>query len=180
MRLTMGRHPHAPTHSRAATGGLALVLLLLAAGSAPAAAQSTPPTITQPPTPGGTIAGQVFESSGRSGLGAVTLVVEGTRLGGATGADGRFRIVGVPAGPHVLVARRIGYEQQRRPITVAAGTETTVASVTFKRRPDAPPSTAPATTPPLTPPTPATAPRTTPPASPTTRPPTTPTPPPGL
>ena len=125
MRLTLGRRPHAPEQDRAATGaGLALVLLL-AAASASAGAQQTTPPAAQPAAPGGTIVGQVLESSGRSGLGAVTLLVEGTRLGGATGPDGRFRISGVPAGPQVVVARRIGYEQQRRTVTVAVGTEVT-------------------------------------------------------
>jgi TonB-linked SusC/RagA family outer membrane protein len=47
--------------------------------------------------------------------------VEGTRLGAATDADGRYRIVNVPAGERVVVARRIGYASGRRTVSVTTG-----------------------------------------------------------
>ena len=123
-RPSVGRSPHCA----ATTAGLATALLLLAPVSHLRA------QTTQSGGATGIIVGQVTEASGRTGLGAVTLVVEGTRLGASTGADGRFRIAGVPAGAHAVTARRIGYGQQRLAVTVPAGGEVT-ASFTLASSP---------------------------------------------
>jgi TonB-linked SusC/RagA family outer membrane protein len=74
---------------------------------------------------GGTIAGLVTDASSRIGLAGVMLQLDGTRLGGTTGATGRYRLTNVPAGTYVVVARRIGYNPQRQSVTVTVGSETT-------------------------------------------------------
>ena len=65
------------------------------------------------------VSGIVVDGGSRQGLAGVSVIVLGTRLGGQTGADGRYRIVGVPNGAQTLVARRIGYGTQRRSVTVS-------------------------------------------------------------
>jgi hypothetical protein len=57
---------------------------------------------------GGTIAGLVTDASSRIGLAGVMLQLDGTRLGGTTGATGRYRLTNVPAGTYEVVARPIG------------------------------------------------------------------------
>jgi TonB-linked SusC/RagA family outer membrane protein len=69
----------------------------------------------------GTIVGRVTDVAGGAPLAAVSLQVDGTRLGAITSGDGNFRIAGVPAGQHAVTARRIGYQPLTRPVTVAAG-----------------------------------------------------------
>src|SRR5438876_245964 len=71
----------------------------------------------------GTIVGQVSDARLRGGISSVTVEVEGTRLGAATGLDGRYRIANVPAGPHSVAARRIGYSVVRQPVTVQANAD---------------------------------------------------------
>ncbi|PYP41844.1 MAG: hypothetical protein DMD43_05000 [Gemmatimonadetes bacterium] len=73
----------------------------------------------------GTVAGLVTDSRTRLALAGVLLEVQGTRLGATTGADGRYRIAGVPAGSQVLVARRIGYTSERQTVTVADNQQAT-------------------------------------------------------
>jgi TonB-linked SusC/RagA family outer membrane protein len=85
-------------------------------------------------TPGGTITGRVIDSTTNQPLAGVTVSVEGTARGTATESDGTFRLSGVPAGSHVLRARRIGYNPQLRNIIL--GTEATV-SVEFALVPSA-------------------------------------------
>jgi outer membrane receptor protein involved in Fe transport len=52
---------------------------------------------------------------------AVTVSIEGTSLGVVSDALGAFRLSGLPAGRHVLVARRMGLEVLRREIVVTEG-----------------------------------------------------------
>jgi TonB-linked SusC/RagA family outer membrane protein len=82
----------------------------------------------------GTVTGQVTDVRAQTPLTGVALQVDGTRLGAGTGTDGRFRITGVPAGTHTIVARRIGYAPARQSVTVTAGQE---ASVTIALEPSA-------------------------------------------
>ena len=105
--------PHLrPTALRRAA--LAVVLSLLSAS--PALAQRRE---------GGTVTGRVTDRASGEALVAVQVVVEGTRLGQVTGDDGRYTIVGVPSGTRRITARRIGYVQETRTVTVAdAGTVT--------------------------------------------------------
>ncbi len=75
----------------------------------------------------GTINGRVADAK-NEGIPGVTVLVEGTSVGGSTNADGTYIISGVPAGAHTLVISFIGYSTARVPVTVAAGKTTTVPS----------------------------------------------------
>lgn len=56
----------------------------------------------------GTVSGRVTDAK-NEGLPGVTVLVEGTSVGGSTNADGTYTIAGVPAGAHTLVISFIGY-----------------------------------------------------------------------
>lgn len=88
----------------AAAAGAAVALLVT-----PAVAQQT-----------GTIAGQVVSSNGQA-LQEVVVQVQGTELSGLTNTEGRYLILGVPAGEYTLNATYIGYGQGTQTATVAAG-----------------------------------------------------------
>jgi TonB-linked SusC/RagA family outer membrane protein len=77
-------------------------------------------------TPGGTITGRVVDSATHQPLAGVTVLVEGTKRGTATGSDGRFRLSGVPEGTQGVRARRIGYDSQLRNVVVGTGATATV------------------------------------------------------
>jgi outer membrane receptor protein involved in Fe transport len=74
----------------------------------------------------GSIAGQVTDARTGEGLESVEVLLEGTRWRALTAADGRYHLADVEAGDYTLVARRIGYARQVRPITVAGGEQLTV------------------------------------------------------
>lgn len=57
----------------------------------------------------GRIVGRVLDAANGSGLAAAGIQVVGTTIGAQSGVDGRFTIVGVPAGTVTLTVRRIGY-----------------------------------------------------------------------
>ena len=81
-----------------------VLLAVLAALTLPVAAlsaQATPAT--------GRIVGRVLDGSAGNGLAAAGIQVVGTTIGAQSGVDGRFTIVGVPAGTVTLTVRRIGY-----------------------------------------------------------------------
>jgi TonB-linked SusC/RagA family outer membrane protein len=86
---------------------LLLVLALLPAGTA--AAQGT-----------GQISGVVTDGAGAPVAG-VAVAVQGTTRGDQTSADGRFTITAVPAGARQVKASKIGFAEQTRAVTVAAG-----------------------------------------------------------
>ncbi len=75
---------------------------------------------------GGTIVGRVTDAGTKQGVLGATVQVDQSRFAAITSEDGRYRITGVPAGPHTLIARRIGYTQRRVPVTVAGDSELTV------------------------------------------------------
>ena len=103
----------------AACGAVALLALLVPASRA----MALPALVQQATT--ATITGQVTEARSNRPLSNVTIQVSGTQLGAVTTDDGRFRIVGVPAGTQVLSVRRLGYASVRQPVVVAgAGTTT--------------------------------------------------------
>lgn len=77
-------------------------------------------------TPGGTITGRVVDSTTQRPLSGVTVSIEGTARGTATGDDGTFRLSGVPAGNQPVRARRIGYSSQVRTVAVGSGATATV------------------------------------------------------
>ncbi len=78
----------------------------------------------------GTVSGRVADAK-NEGLPGVTVLVEGTSVGGSTNADGTYTIAGVPAGAHTLVISFIGYSTARVPVTVAAGKTTNVPAQTL-------------------------------------------------
>ncbi len=59
--------------------------------------------------PTGTVTGRVIDALSQQPVADVQIVVEGTRRGAITGADGTFTIGGVPAGSQTVRARRIGF-----------------------------------------------------------------------
>jgi TonB-linked SusC/RagA family outer membrane protein len=73
----------------------------------------------------GTINGRVTDAK-NEGLPGVTVLVDGTSVGGSTNADGTFTIGGVPTGNQTLIISFVGYATTRQAVTVAAGKTTTV------------------------------------------------------
>jgi iron complex outermembrane receptor protein len=71
-------------------------------------------------TPTGTITGRVVDSTTQQPVADVSVVVEGTRRGAISGADGTFTIVGVPAGSQTVRARRIGFAAAPQVVAVPA------------------------------------------------------------
>jgi TonB-linked SusC/RagA family outer membrane protein len=60
------------------------------------------------------VTGVVTDARSKQPVVGVAILIVGTRFGGQSGADGRYRIAGVPAGSQMVSARRIGYVTQRR------------------------------------------------------------------
>src|SRR5688572_19489574 len=74
----------------------------------------------------GTVSGRVSSSSGE-GISGAQISVQGTRLGAVGRSDGLYVIPNVPAGTHVVVVERIGFQTLRQQgVTVTAGQTTTV------------------------------------------------------
>jgi len=95
--------------SRLATAlGVAATVAALAAR--PAAAQQT-----------GTVSGDVTASGSNEPLSGVAVTVTGTNLSVVTNAQGHYVLRGVPARAVTVRALRIGYVEQTRSVTVAAG-----------------------------------------------------------
>ena len=110
----------APSRLLGAAAALAVLTLL----PSPALAQTVVDA-----TAGGTLAatgavtGTVRSATDRRPISDVRVVVEGTRSGAVTDAGGRFRIAGLPAGPHTLVVQRIGFAAQRIEVVVEASAD---------------------------------------------------------
>lgn len=100
--------------------GIAIILpaVVIAATAAAASAQ-------------GAVDGTARSARDDTPLPGVAVVVEGTRLGALSDADGRFHIADVPAGAHTIVARRLGLDSLKKQVEVRDG-ET--ASVDFALR----------------------------------------------
>jgi TonB-linked SusC/RagA family outer membrane protein len=73
----------------------------------------------------GTVNGRVTDAK-NEGIPGVTVLVDGTSVGGSTNADGTYTISGVPAGARTLVISFVGYSTVRQPVTVVAGQTATV------------------------------------------------------
>jgi len=74
----------------------------------------------------GTIVGTVRDARGGGPIGAVTVFIEGTTTGTTTRDDGTYRLAQVPAGPRIVVGRRVGYTPARQSVNVVDGQEATV------------------------------------------------------
>jgi hypothetical protein len=91
------------------------VLLAIGMGSSDAVAQAGAESIRAT----GVVDGVVTDTS-LTPVADATVSVVGMELRVVTGANGRFRVLSVPAGDYVLLVRRIGYEATTAKITVAA------------------------------------------------------------
>jgi TonB-dependent SusC/RagA subfamily outer membrane receptor len=73
----------------------------------------------------GIVRGRVTDAASGRGLPNAQVMVIGTRIGGISGADGRYTLTQVPTGPRVISARRLGYQPATYSLTVASGENTT-------------------------------------------------------
>src|SRR5947208_1110643 len=69
----------------------------------------------------GTIRGRVFESGSERALSPAQVTVVGTAFAAVTDAAGRYVLVSVPAGPHTVRVRMIGFASVEQTISVADG-----------------------------------------------------------
>lgn len=67
----------------------------------------------------GRITGQVTDASTGEPLPGANVIIEGTSKGAATDLDGRYTILAVPNGEHVLAATYIGYQRVTQTVQVA-------------------------------------------------------------
>jgi outer membrane receptor for ferrienterochelin and colicins len=67
------------------------------------------------------IAGTVRDAETDQQIALANVSVSGTLIGDATDAEGRFEIVGLPAGPHVILVTVIGYRKASRQISLEEG-----------------------------------------------------------
>ncbi len=74
----------------------------------------------------GTIEGQVSDASSLAPLSTTQVHIPALGMGTISGVDGSYRLSDVPAGTHVLVAERIGYESQSQEISVGDGVTVSV------------------------------------------------------
>lgn len=79
-----------------------------------------------PPLLVGTISGRVTDQSRGTAVPGVQVIVVDAGLARMTDDSGRYVIPGVPAGPHEVTARHIGYEAQTKTVVVADGATTTL------------------------------------------------------
>ena len=100
--------------ARATVFSLFALLAPTLVGASPAEAQT------------GTIRGQVTDAFTGEAIPIARISVEGTRLRARADEDGRFTLTGVPVGSVVVVAEFLGYEPERREVTVGMERATTV------------------------------------------------------
>jgi len=72
-----------------------------------------------------TLSGRVTEAGGQP-LADSRIFVLGTSLTASTNADGRYTIRSVPTGAQEVRVIRVGFQEQKKPVTVAAGASLTV------------------------------------------------------
>lgn len=92
------------------------VFVVLAASSALVLAQRP---VTGRPAQAGTVDGVVTDTA-LTPLTGATVSILGTSIRVVTGDNGRFRISGLPAGQHILVAHRLGFEPMSGRVDVSA------------------------------------------------------------
>ncbi|WP_179862334.1 TonB-dependent receptor [Longibacter salinarum] len=81
----------------------------------------------------GSISGAVLELDTEEPLTGANVLIEGLQRGTSTGADGTYRIENVPVGEYTLRVTFIGYENERRTISVTDREETVVDVVLTPR-----------------------------------------------
>lgn len=103
--------------------GLAALLIVLAAGAPVAAAQDGGVQDGE-----GVLAGRVVNAESGAAVSFAQVLLEEAARSTTAGADGRFVLVGVPAGQYTLKAFRVGYRPFEGSVRLAAG-DTTEAEV---------------------------------------------------
>jgi TonB-linked SusC/RagA family outer membrane protein len=91
--------------------------LLLLAGLTTQAAAQQPQTV---------LAGRVTLEGSGVPIGDARVIVVGTNLVVATNAEGRYTIRGVPTGAVEVRVNRVGYVEQKKPVTIQAGQTATL------------------------------------------------------
>jgi hypothetical protein len=74
----------------------------------------------------GTVTGRVTDGRSGAAIEAAQVYLPGLNLGALSAANGRFLIVGVPAGTHELRAERLGFATVNQQVTVTAGSAVAV------------------------------------------------------
>src|SRR5438270_181709 len=74
----------------------------------------------------GTIAGRVTAQESGQPLQEARVILVGTSLFATTNNDGRYAIRNAPAGAAEVRVIRVGYSEQKRPVTVASGQTVTL------------------------------------------------------
>jgi TonB-linked SusC/RagA family outer membrane protein len=74
----------------------------------------------------GSIAVRVVDAAGSNPIDQAQVSIIGSNLGGLTNSEGRVTIRNVAAGTHQVRVLRVGYAEQKKPVTVAAGQQATV------------------------------------------------------
>ena len=72
------------------------------------------------------ISGKVTDSNSGEELIGTNIIIQGTSMGAATGMNGLYKIMNVPAGSYKLVASFMGYKMMTKDIEVTAGQTLTV------------------------------------------------------
>ena len=73
-----------------------------------------------------TVTGRVTAANSEEPLANARVVLVNSTLGTVTGADGRYTLRNVPAGSAEIRALRVGYSEQKKPVTVPANGSATV------------------------------------------------------
>jgi TonB-dependent SusC/RagA subfamily outer membrane receptor len=91
-----------------------------------AAAFLTLPTLLLAQATTGSVHGRVTDAANGRGMAEVQVVVDGTRLGAVTNANGDYTLNAVPPGNRNITIRRIGYQPITRTVSVATGISATL------------------------------------------------------
>lgn len=81
----------------------------------------------------GTVKGKVTDKKDGSALVGVNVQIEGTELGGATDAEGRYEVINVPAGTYKVSATYMGYNPEK--VTNVLVVQDNIATVDFQLAP---------------------------------------------
>ena len=82
--------------------------------------------VPRPPLREGSITGRVTAARTGEPIAGASILIDGTQLGAIADTSGVYRVNGIPAGAHTVLARRIGYLPSRRSATVTDGGVVTV------------------------------------------------------
>ncbi len=91
-----------------------------------AAALLTIPSLLFAQAATGSVRGRVTDAANGRGMAEVQVVVDGTRLGATTNANGDYTLNAVPPGNRGITVRRIGYQPVTRTVNVSSGVSATV------------------------------------------------------